>query len=307
MIGLDAEPGFDNPRGRERRAGGRPVRPTAARSASPRSPTEDPGQRLLRARARPGDGVGVPRGAAGTPWAGAGGGGGGDAAKLPPGQSFPSSTFVPGGDEKGAGGGGGGGSVHILSLGPIRFGPSGQIKARGGPGGGGENTIFLNRVGGGSGGGSGGHVVLETAAFVDLSQAQGFALDVRGGQGGAGKDDRGGAYRTNTGIQETSPKKDACPPGFTGCLGHVDGAGGDGSPGLIQLHVPVSDAANGRVLLPPGTTLAELATPAPVGAGEGCQFLPSFEVPSAPVLGATVRRWLRADLRWRAGLEWPVD
>ena len=80
---------------------------------------------------------------------------------------------TPPGDEKGSGGGGGGGSLEILALGSITFGPTGQIVCRGGSGGGGENTIFLNRVGGGSGGGSGGHVILQTASAIDFTAVTG--------------------------------------------------------------------------------------------------------------------------------------
>ena len=52
-----------------------------------------------------------------NPWAGAGGGAGGDAIVS---NSFPTTPFDPGGDEKGAGGGGAGGSLTILALGQIR-------------------------------------------------------------------------------------------------------------------------------------------------------------------------------------------
>jgi hypothetical protein len=105
------------------------------------------------------------------PWAGAGGGAGGDASYTA-GVPFPA-PWNPTGDEKGSGGGGGAGGLRVMTLGNIVFGPSGQITAQGGNGGGGENTNFFNRVGGGSGGGSGGHVILESALKIDMSQISG--------------------------------------------------------------------------------------------------------------------------------------
>lgn len=213
------------------------------------------------------------------PLAGAGGGGGGDAAFCV-GGTFPQIPFNPNGDEKGAGGAGGGGSLHILALGDIVFGPNGLIVCRGGSGGGGENTLFLNRVGGGSGGGSGGHVVLETAGVIDMSLALGPSTVVgklaggiiaTGGQGGTGKADKGGALAQPGGKVETPPHFDACPPTLAGgaypttgtnaCLGHIDGAGGDGGPGLVQLHAPGGWAS---ILTPVGKTLADVSKPAPV-------------------------------------------
>ncbi len=223
------------------------------------------------------------------PWAGAGGGGGGDAALVPPGQSWPATPFNPQGDEKGAGGGGGGGSVHAVVVGSILFGSQGQISARGGTGGGGENTLFLNRVGGGSGGGSGGHVVLETGARIDLrakvpvslfdtssnvpgSPANNWAINVLGGQGGAGAMDLGGAFLAAGGPRETTPFNDACPPGYplsgtNSCRGHIDGAGGDGGPGIVQMHSPTGrvalDPAFGDILVMAGATLRDVCAPAP--------------------------------------------
>jgi hypothetical protein len=206
------------------------------------------------------------------PWAGAGGGAGGNAIVS---NSFPTTPFDPSGDEKGAGGGGGGGSLTILALGNITFGQRGRIIASGGTGGGGENSLSgdITHIGGGSGGGSGGHVILQTASQIDLrtlvSNTQGgnpaggiYAL---GGNGGAGKNNVGGA--TPGGVP-TSPTSDALPPnsypsgsalcgvngtsnsnnpgypnGFNNNM-NPDGSlvviccGGDGGPGLIQFHTP---------------------------------------------------------------------
>ncbi|MCE9593356.1 MAG: hypothetical protein K8S98_04110 [Planctomycetes bacterium] len=222
------------------------------------------------------------------PWAGAGGGGGGDASYTN-GQTFPESPFDPVGDEKGAGGGGGAGSLHILALDDIVFGVAGQIECRGGSGGGGENTNFFDRVGGGSGGGSGGHVILETAQQIDLTAlttTSTVGIIATGGEGGSGKADNGGAHPDPGGIIEQLPAADACPPGYpaTGtnaCLGQVDGAGGDGSPGIIQLHV--NDFTPGiDILLPVGRTLDDICKPRPLctpsvaGVNPTTRMVPSF-------------------------------
>ncbi len=229
------------------------------------------------------------RGELSTPWAGAGGGGGGNAIVS---NRFPTTPFDPTGDEKGAGGGGGGGSLTILALGSITFGPTGRIDASGGTGGGGENSLQtgdVTHIGGGSGGGSGGHIILQTASVIDMTfmdstpvAAPGWAggLYALGGQGGAGKNNIGGAQPLG---QAVPPCQDALPPprsypsvafgavpagpcavvngdaGYTctdnigdfpgippaGQNGIADGptlvvicAGGDGGPGLIQLHAP---------------------------------------------------------------------
>jgi hypothetical protein len=156
---------------------------------------------------------------------GSGGGGGGNAIN---GLVWPPPVFNPTADEKGAGGGGGGG-VGILLAYQITLGPLGRIHADGGDGGGGENTIFLNRVGGGSGGGSGGYLVLQ-ARNVDLSAASDRALTALGGRGGPGKDNAFGAVN----------------------------AGGNGGPGVIAIHVPPSV---GGPILPTGKTLSDLSAP----------------------------------------------
>jgi hypothetical protein len=223
------------------------------------------------------------------PWAGAGGGGGGDASFVGAGGTFPQNPFSPVGDEKGAGGAGGGGSLHVVALGDIVFGAEGLILCRGGSGGGGENTLFLNRVGGGSGGGSGGHVILQTLGRVDFTRSQGpggapgtlaGGILATGGQGGAGKNDTGGATTGGSGKQETLPDQDACPDGYppsgpNACRGHVDGAGGDGGPGLVQLHTRTGlDPANPSILLPPGLTLHDICKPLPVGADGSLRLLP---------------------------------
>jgi hypothetical protein len=225
------------------------------------------------------------------PWAGAGGGAGGDAAFVPGGKVFPAVPFNPQGDEKGGSGGGGGGSLQILALGDIVLGANGRILCRGGSGGGGENTGNTNRVGGAGGGGSGGHVILQTAGVIDLSQCAGPStapgslgtllggILATGGQGGAGAWDEGGAWLDETGKHDTEPHLDGCPPGYpaggelNGCAGHFDGAGGDGGPGIVQLHTPDGLAS---VLLPPGKTLGDVCKPRPLFWDGDGRLAPTF-------------------------------
>jgi hypothetical protein len=281
-IGLDAERGFDNLAAANGALSGPGPAHGGARGASPFSDGDTANDffGLLRDDTTGRFAVGE----LARPWAGAGGGGGGDASLVPLGQTWPATPFNPQGDEKGAGGAGGGGSLHMVVVGSILFGSQGQVSARGGLGGGGENTLFLNRVGGGSGGGSGGHVVLESGATIDLRAKNAidfsnvnnnnWAIDVRGGQGGAGAGDVGGAVLSVNGQQETTPVNDACPPGYpasglNACRGQVNGAGGDGGPGLIQLHtrtgrVGTSVAQADIVVNASGATLANLCVPPPL-------------------------------------------
>lgn len=277
-VGFDAEPGFDNLSASNGALSG----PGSARGGAV-------GSRPFRDASAANDFYGIALDAAGNqvvgelvrPWAGAGGGGGGDASFAPAGSYPP--PFLPTGDEKGAGGGGGGGSCQILALERIVFGVDGLISARGGNGGGGENTIFLDRVGGSSGAGSGGHVILQSAVHIDLRAKIGVALsnpldnrwaiDTRGGQGGAGANDLGGARLTSNGSAETTPNLDACPPGYpqsgaNACAGHVDGTGGDGGPGIVQLHTPLgvvgTDPASADILVASAVALDQLCAPAPL-------------------------------------------
>jgi hypothetical protein len=221
------------------------------------------------------------------PWAGAGGGAGGDASFVGLNMTFPQIPFNPNGDEKGAAGAGGAGSLQIMTLEDIVFGVNGRIVARGGSGGGGENTSLTNRIGGGSGGGSGGHVILQVAGVIDMSLCQGEGTTkgklaggilATGGQGGAGKLDVGGATLEANGKQDTLPLNDACPPGYpttgaNGCLGHIDGAGGDGGPGIVQFHTPDGLAS---VLLPVGKTMGDVCKPKPVYFDGTARLVPSF-------------------------------
>lgn len=233
-----------------------------------------------------------------TPWAGAGGGAGGDATRS---ASYPPAELIPTDHNKGAGGGGGAGALSISALGDIRIGAQGRIWANGGHGSGGENTAGTNRIGGGSGGGSGGHIVLQSAGRIDLSAVPNsvIAISARGGQGGAGADDLGGAA-----TAETAQAQDSIHSGNTGpgtdnpfldpvpgdCLQNaggtafgvffVRGAGGDGGPGLVQMHV----ASLPGDVIGPGNSVAQIGTavrPKPVGYSTTSnswvdQLLPTF-------------------------------
>jgi hypothetical protein len=264
----------------------------------------------------------VVRGELAQIWAGAGGGGGGDSCNT---AAFPTTPFLCSGDEKGCGGGGGGGSVTILALGDIRLGQRGVIDAGGGVGGGGENSASggITRIGGGSGGGSGGHIILQSASQVDLSNCQtafGAGIFARGGQGGAGKNDKGGAKAPGL---ATGPSLDALPANsypttaptttecevvagsfgytFSNTVGNgptdndnaldnvVTCAGGDGGPGIIQIHVQrlSTDPNQSDLKIPTNSTVnpvRSIISPPPVGStpaniqtpGLWNQLLPQF-------------------------------
>ncbi|MBL8857922.1 MAG: hypothetical protein JNL28_05410 [Planctomycetes bacterium] len=230
-------------------------------------------------------GTTIIRGELANPGAGAGGGAGGDAVIS---STFPLTPFNGAIDKKGAGGGGGGGSLTILCLGTIKFGAAGRIDASGGTGGGGENTSGINRVGGGSGGGSGGHVILQAGGDIDFTlcapgnaaqnYSTGAGIFARGGQGGEGINGVGG---TNPPSIETPPTQDMLPPNSYGAgalcavtgnaVGVVVCAGGDGGPGVIQLHV--SDLSkikvpttNNPFITPAGPTkISHIIRPNPIG------------------------------------------
>ena len=230
-----------------------------------------------------------------APLAGTGGGAGGDAVGS---DSFPLEPFSTTGDEKGAGGGGGGGLIRVLAAGEILIQDGGRIVADGGNGGGGENTNFFDRVGGGSGGGSGGSIILESLTRITVHGAvggdgyrddtgqpfhSGRALSALGGQGGAGNLDSGGAGQNGTTAwwcdripfdHFEGPSFDQIPPYNITCFqaqpdfgdaygGPTVGAGGDGGPGMIQLHVP--DAATDLIFPDAGGDLTRVAAPTPIG------------------------------------------
>jgi hypothetical protein len=81
---------------------------------------------------------------------------------------------------------------------------------------------------------------------------------------------------------QTTPTFDACPDGYpltglNGCKGHINGAGGDGSPGVIQLHTRNGfDPSHPSILLPAGKTIADVCKPLPVGSDGSILLLPRF-------------------------------
>ena len=145
--------------------------------------------------------------------AGYGGGAGGNASPL-----FPNPNWTPASDEKGGGGGGGGGALHVQALGRIVFGATGEIRSNGGRGGLGENVLALDHIGGSGGSGSGGHVVLESATWIDFTDGGANLLAAPRDWLSA----RGGPRVVGT------PTPAA--PGASN--------GGAGGPGVVQLHVP---------------------------------------------------------------------
>ncbi len=152
-------------------------------------------------------------------WGGYGGGGGGNA---DPATIFPTPNWTPSSDEKGGAGGGGGGGLHLRALGRIQFGASGQIRSNGGRGGVGENVLNQDHIGGNGGSGSGGHIILETASFIDFTD--------------------GGLTPGTASRDWVSALGGPAVPGPTATTPAGLSAGGAGGPGLIQFHVPNSIA-----------------------------------------------------------------
>ena len=195
--------------------------------------------------------TGLIRGELAGLWGGYGGGGGGNAVFS---GQFPHPNWTTASDEKGGGGGGGGGGLRIRALGPIQFGLVGLIRCNGGRGGIGENTQALDHVAGNGGSGSGGHVILETASFVDFTD--------------------GGTVATNRDCITATGG-----PQITGATtsGGSVSFGGAGGAGVIQLHVPSSlDApttfgGSSDIFVPtPVSTLDSIASPAAI------PLVPSF-------------------------------
>jgi len=198
---------------------------------------------------------------------------------------------------------------------------NGRLIARGGAGGSGENVPFgINRVAGGSGGGAGGHVIVQTAGKIDFraktgvnlsdlntvtntAPANNWAINVLGGQGGAGAFDAGGARATPTGVVETGPAQDGCPPGHpaagpNACAAPTNGAGGDGGPGLIQLHTSSgaigNSSASADVLVATGVQLVGVCAPQPIcpGGSTGVNGFPQCNlVPSFGRTSRTISKW----------------
>jgi len=288
FIGLDAEDGFSN---RVREAQGAltgPDGPVGGR-AGPRpfadaDPVNDFYGYGLEAQS-----AAIVVGELDSPWAGAGGGAGGNASFVGVGGTWPS-PYGPTGDEMGAGGGGGGGSLEVLALGDIVFGRAGMIRCRGGDGGWGEGTLFLNRVGGSSGGGSGGHVILQTAGVIDFRSSLGLSSVEPGALGGGILATGGQGGGNVAGLVPGESKEgvktlaalDSCPRGYpefgdNACRGYLDGVGGDGGPGIVQLHTRTGfDPTNPSILLPAGLAIGDVCKPLPIGSDGSILLLPRF-------------------------------
>jgi len=171
---------------------------------------------------KPVAGGGFVRGELRGPLAGRGGGAGGDA--VPAGQ-FPHPNWSISTDEKGGGGGGGGG-LGLIGTRTFVLGATGRVRVDGGHGGRGENVLFFDAIGGNGGGGSGGFLVIN-AFTIDLRAASDDAITALGGRGA---------------VTSFLP---------------TPGDGGNGGPGVLQLHTPHAN----RVFLPAGKTLADLTSP----------------------------------------------
>jgi hypothetical protein len=124
FIGMDGEPGFDNPEASNGAISGAGPAHGGALGPAPFFDA-DGGNDFFGTKFDTVSGLLVV-GELKKPWAGAGGGAGGDASNVGTNGTFPG-PWDPTGDEKGSGGGGGGGSLEVLALGNIVFGPNGQI------------------------------------------------------------------------------------------------------------------------------------------------------------------------------------
>jgi hypothetical protein len=146
---------------------------------------------------------------------------------------------------KGAPGGGGGGQMLIFSVGPIVIGDQALLKVNGGNGSGGEAVFEGDQQVSGSGGGSGGHLVLHSAASLDLS-----AIDLGLGPG-ATIGQITNPNNANEVVQSLGGRRGwsmAWMPNsnFTtgdsrasdGNSDYMAGRGGAGGNGVIQIHVP---------------------------------------------------------------------
>lgn len=287
LIGLDAEDGFPGATTSKSAVRGGALMPWGGhKSAGPFDPlrTDDDFYGLLRKNVGTAQESPV-RGELQGPTAGAGGGAGGDVTNVGATGSYPPVSLVSGNDKKGCGGGGGAGSFVMMTLGDITFGPGGKITANGGSGNGGENVSGWDRIAPGSGGGSGGHIILQTASRINLSAVPNtsVAISALGGQGGTGLISGGGGGADENG--NTTPAQDQRHLGTsanatndnpfslsvcnvsTGTLHRS--AGGDGGPGLIQLHVgkvPIPGDNTSDIIPPAGnTSLYSIIKPPPLG------------------------------------------
>jgi hypothetical protein len=169
-----------------------------------------------------------------------GGEGGGAGGNAIPSQTFPNPNYAQA-DHCGAGGGGGAGVLEIYCLGPVDL-KIGTLFANGGRGAAGENTIGLDRIGGGSGGGSGGMIRVQSAVSIDTTSCN---LNAVGGERGPG------AFGS---------KMDPVLPTNAQGLGH----GGRGGMGVVQLHAPFDDNGLPAIVFGFGMPAGTNFLPAPI-------------------------------------------
>lgn len=161
------------------------------------------------------------------PFGGCGGGAGGDSIIS---AQFPN-PVSPSGEYRGGAGGGGGGVLLLVAREDIRFGSNARMFANGGAGAQGQAFSANLRLGGSGGGGSGGWIQMEAGGEIDLRLLGFEAIEARGGPGAPGGGDN----------------KDI-------------GRGGEGSPGVVQIHVANPDE---DLLLPFGAKLGSRCDPNP--------------------------------------------
>lgn len=167
-----------------------------------------------------------------APRGGSGGGGGGDRSATGCDPLDPSFAN----DSRAGSGGAGGGVLIVKCLGTVRIGRQGTISSNGGNGGGGEQAGGNTDAGGG-GAGSGGMIVLMAGRGIEFFAHGGtyserdysFALSADGGTGVQG------GFAGN-------PIWSKYPPSI---YPEHRAIGGFGGMGLIQLHVPPGDDADG--------------------------------------------------------------
>jgi hypothetical protein len=158
---------------------------------------------------------------------GCGGGAGGDSVI----SSFFPSPISPTNEYRGGAGGGGGGVLVLIAREDIRFGSNARMFANGGNGAKGQAFSANLNLGGSGGGGSGGWIQLEAGGQIDLRLLGFEAIEARGGLGAIGGGD--------------DPEI---------------GRGGDGSPGVVQVHVADPSA---DLLLPFGAKIGSRCDPNP--------------------------------------------
>ena len=146
---------------------------------------------------------------------------------------------------KGAPGGGGGGQMLVFSVGPIVIGDQATLKVNGGNGAGGEAVFEGDQQVSGSGGGSGGHLVLHTAAQLDIS-----AIDLGLGPGATinqikNRDNAnevvqalGGRRGWSMSFMPNSNFVNNDTRTSDGNSDYMAGRGGAGANGVVQIHVP---------------------------------------------------------------------